>query len=215
MPGLRRVTMFEGTRRKGKKKKSPEVQPREVAQKAIKEIKGVPPKLMLYALGGSGHPDSADRHRRDVLHSQPEWRRRFGPETADAGRGNHSSARGPASRRRRKPRQLQRSHREETSEPQAQPVASPKSRIAKEKGGCGGSADHPWAAVPGFHAAGRSSADRRQNRPQLGHAVCSDESCNPGNTTITVSKAGYSTDTRTVAVNIGESRDHGGSSWRS
>ena len=32
----------------------PKVQPREVAQKAIKEIKGVPPKLMLYSLAGAG-----------------------------------------------------------------------------------------------------------------------------------------------------------------
>jgi hypothetical protein len=31
----------------------PKVQPREVAQKAIKEIKGVPPKLMLYSIGGA------------------------------------------------------------------------------------------------------------------------------------------------------------------
>lgn len=31
----------------------PRVQPREVAAKAIKEVKGVPPKLMLYALGGA------------------------------------------------------------------------------------------------------------------------------------------------------------------
>ena len=31
----------------------PKVQPREVAQKAIKEIKGVPPKLMGYAIGGA------------------------------------------------------------------------------------------------------------------------------------------------------------------
>ena len=31
----------------------PKVQPREVAQKAIKEIKGVPPKLMLYSIGAA------------------------------------------------------------------------------------------------------------------------------------------------------------------
>ena len=32
----------------------PKVQPSEAAQKAIKEIKNVPPKLMLYALAGAG-----------------------------------------------------------------------------------------------------------------------------------------------------------------
>src|SRR4029077_20503275 len=31
----------------------PKIQPREVAQKAIKEIKGVPPKLMLYSIAGA------------------------------------------------------------------------------------------------------------------------------------------------------------------
>jgi hypothetical protein len=36
-----------------KAEEKPKVQPREVAQKAIKEIKGVPPKLMLYSIGGA------------------------------------------------------------------------------------------------------------------------------------------------------------------
>ncbi|PYX47027.1 MAG: hypothetical protein DMG79_14920, partial [Acidobacteria bacterium] len=31
----------------------PKIQPREVAQKAIKEIKGVPPKLMVYSIAGA------------------------------------------------------------------------------------------------------------------------------------------------------------------
>jgi len=45
------VTAFKGSRKPVEK---PKVQPREVAQKAIKEIKNVPPKLMLYALAGAG-----------------------------------------------------------------------------------------------------------------------------------------------------------------
>ena len=44
------TTMYTGT---GRLRRKPKVQPREVAQKAIKEIKGVPPKLMLYSLGGA------------------------------------------------------------------------------------------------------------------------------------------------------------------
>jgi len=35
------------------KEEKPKVQPREVARKAIKEVKGVPPKLYLYAIGGA------------------------------------------------------------------------------------------------------------------------------------------------------------------
>ncbi len=45
-------TMFTGTVGEGKDEK-PKVNAREAAEKAIKEIKGVPPKLALYALGGA------------------------------------------------------------------------------------------------------------------------------------------------------------------
>ncbi len=44
------VTMFQGTVEKEEK---PKIQPREVAGKAIKEIKSVPPRLLLYSLGGA------------------------------------------------------------------------------------------------------------------------------------------------------------------
>jgi eukaryotic-like serine/threonine-protein kinase len=46
-------SVYDGTSPAAKKDEKPKVQPREVAQKAIKEIKGVPPKLMGYALGGA------------------------------------------------------------------------------------------------------------------------------------------------------------------
>ena len=45
------TTAFKGSRKAIEK---PKVQPREVAEKAIKEIKNVPPTLMLYALAGAG-----------------------------------------------------------------------------------------------------------------------------------------------------------------
>ena len=44
------VTMFQGTVEKQEK---PKIQPREVAGKAMKEIKSVPPRLMLYSLAGA------------------------------------------------------------------------------------------------------------------------------------------------------------------
>ena len=44
------VTMFEGA---PKAEEKPKVQPREVAKKAIKEVKGMPPKLMAYSLAGA------------------------------------------------------------------------------------------------------------------------------------------------------------------
>ncbi len=45
------ATAFKGSRKIDEK---PKIQPREVAQKAIKEIKSVPPKLMLYSFAGAG-----------------------------------------------------------------------------------------------------------------------------------------------------------------
>jgi len=45
------VAALRGSRKVVEK---PKVQPREVAQKAMKEIKNVPPKLMLYSLAGAG-----------------------------------------------------------------------------------------------------------------------------------------------------------------
>lgn len=42
------------TRISAKAPEKPKVQARQVAQKAIKEVKNVPPKLMMYALGGAG-----------------------------------------------------------------------------------------------------------------------------------------------------------------
>ncbi len=45
------VTMFEGA---AKQEEKPKVQPRELAQKAIKEVKSVPPRLMLYSLAAAG-----------------------------------------------------------------------------------------------------------------------------------------------------------------
>jgi hypothetical protein len=44
------TTVFQGNRKADEK---PKIQPREVAEKALKEIKGVPPKLMLYAVAGA------------------------------------------------------------------------------------------------------------------------------------------------------------------
>jgi hypothetical protein len=44
------ATMFQGTIEKEEK---PKVQPREVAEKALKEIKGVPPRLLLYSVAGA------------------------------------------------------------------------------------------------------------------------------------------------------------------
>src|SRR5579864_8310468 len=47
------VTVFQGRNEKSAKLETPKIQPREAAQKAIKEIKGVPPRLLLYSIAGA------------------------------------------------------------------------------------------------------------------------------------------------------------------
>lgn len=47
-------SVYDGTRPSAKNEdEKPKIQPREVAQKAIKEVKSVPPKLFAYAIGGA------------------------------------------------------------------------------------------------------------------------------------------------------------------
>jgi eukaryotic-like serine/threonine-protein kinase len=47
------VTVFQGRNEKLEKLERPKIQPREAAQKAIKEIKGVPPRLMLFSIAAA------------------------------------------------------------------------------------------------------------------------------------------------------------------
>jgi eukaryotic-like serine/threonine-protein kinase len=192
------VTVFEGGNVKQEEEK-PRVQPRVVAQKAIKEIKGVPPKLMLYALSGAGililliglgvtlyihslnDDDPGSKRPTPVAETtaQPEA---SAPEPKKA-----APVAAPP---------------EETSEPEpAQPVASSKSRNAKKK----------VVAAP-LVIPGQLALDSTPQGAQVQIDGRSDPSyvtpfavtnLQPGQHTITISKAGYGTDTRTVAVTSG------------
>jgi eukaryotic-like serine/threonine-protein kinase len=53
-PEPQQVVAAPMVRASAKPPEKPKVQARQVAQKAIKEVKNVPPKLMMYALGGAG-----------------------------------------------------------------------------------------------------------------------------------------------------------------
>jgi serine/threonine protein kinase len=192
------IAPFRGGRKADEK---PKVQPREVAQKAIKEIKGVPPKLYLYALGGAGlliliiaigvtfyihsqGDDDAGAPRPTAVSEPPA---QTAPEVP-APKTEAAPAPAPA-----QPEEVQ-----EADTPVAQPAAPSKSRNAKKK------ATATPVVIPG-----QLAIDSTPQAAQVQIDGATDPSwvtpftltnIQPGQHTITVSKSGYATDTRTVSI---------------
>jgi hypothetical protein len=192
------VTPFRGGRKADEK---PKVQTREVAQKAIKEIKGVPPKLYLYALGGAGvliliiaigvtyyihsqGDDDAGAPRSTAVSEPPAQPAPVVP----APKAEAAPAPAPA-----QPEEVQ-----EPDTPVAQPATPSKSRGAKKK------ATATPVVIPG-----QLVLDSTPQGAQVQIDGASDPSwvtpftltnIQPGQHTITVSKSGYATDTRTVSI---------------
>jgi len=190
----------------------PKIQPREIAQKAVKEIKNVPPSLMVYSIAGAAvliliiavilvlHVNS--------LNSDGD-----SPRPAVAESATQSAASQPAAQpqpARPQPAQTAAPAQDEPSAPavEAEPaptqaaVAVPRGRNARKK---------PAPASP-VVVPGQMAID---SNPQ-GAQVQIDGRTDPtwvtpftlsglaaGQHSITVSKAGYSTDTRTVDVTSG------------
>jgi hypothetical protein len=182
----------------------PKVQPREVAAKAIKEVKGVPPKLMLYALGGAAvlilaiavgvnyyiHSISDDDtgSRRPVAVQAPA-------QPVQPARQPESAAQ-PSSEA--QPAEIPDAVSEETA---PQPSSAAKVRGPRKR---------PAAApviVPG-----QLSVDSTPQGAQLELDGSTDPSwvtpialtnIQPGKHSITISKAGYASDTRTIEVASG------------
>jgi serine/threonine protein kinase len=197
-PEMAAVAPFRGGRKADEK---PKVQPREVATKAIKEIKGVPPKLYLYALGAAGililvialavtyyvhsqGDDDAGAPRSTALSESPAQ-----PAPSQPAPKNEAVP-APA------PPEV-----EEPDTPAAQPAASSKSRNAKKKS----------TAAPVI-IPGQLAIDSTPQGAQVQIDGATDGSwvtpfaltnIQPGQHTITVSKSGYSTDTRTVSITSG------------
>lgn len=198
------ATRYQGSRKADEK---PKVQPREVAEKAIKEIKSVPPKLMFYAIGGAfalilligigvtiyihslnsdADPDAgrpaavADTPAPEV--SQPE------PKSNQAPAPVQSTP---------QPVETQPA---ETAQPDttvAEPVAPSRGRNSRKK-----------AAAPAI-IPGQLAIDSTPQGAQVQVDGRTDPSyvtpfalanLQPGQHSITVSKPGYSTDSRTVSV---------------
>jgi serine/threonine protein kinase len=193
-------TRFSGVKKEDEK---PKVQPREVAEKAIKEIKNVPPKLMLYALGGAaaliivigigvtmyihslGSDDDGGARTTAVADAPAQ------PEASQAAPEKTSA---PAPVPAAKPR-------EEAPEPEAsaeEPTPS-RGRNGKRK-----AAPTPAAVIPGQLAidstpqGAQVQVDGRSDPSYVTPFVLT--SIQPGPHSITVSRPGYTTDTRSVTV---------------
>jgi eukaryotic-like serine/threonine-protein kinase len=198
-------TMFDG-KLPGKGDDKPKVQPREVAEKAIKEIKNVPAKLMWYALGGAGililliaigvtiyvHTLNSDD---DSGAARPTPTAAKAPEVASQPAPQQAPAPPPA------PTAEQPAEAPAPEPEAAQPVARTKPHSAKKK------APAAPVIIPG-----QLSVDSTPQGAQVQLDGRSDPSwvtplslnnLQPGQHSIITSKAGYTTDTRTVNVTSG------------
>jgi serine/threonine protein kinase len=185
----------------------PKVQPREVAQKAIKEIKGVPPRLMVYSIAGaavviliiavvlvlhvntlnsddSPRPTPADSTTQPAP-SQPEARTQPAPVQ-------------PAP-----PVATQAEPNPTTAEAEPAPTRAAKGKNARKK---------PAAASAPLAVPGQMAVDSVPQGAQVQIDGKTDPSwvtpftlpgLDPGQHTVTATKAGYSSDTRTVDVTSG------------
>jgi serine/threonine-protein kinase len=191
-------TRFSGAKEKADEK--PRVQPREVAEKAIKEIKNVPPKLMLYALGGAaalilviGIGVTIYIHS---LGSDDDGGART-TAVADAPAQPEASQPAPEKAPAPVPAAKPRDEAPETESSVEEPAPS-HGRNAKKKA----------AAAPAI-IPGQLAIDSTPQGAQVKVDGISDASyvtpfvltnLQPGQHSIIVSKAGYSTDSRSVAV---------------
>ncbi|HYM76821.1 MAG TPA: serine/threonine-protein kinase [Candidatus Dormibacteraeota bacterium] len=204
-PAAAQVATYRSTRRVDEK---PKIQPREVAQKAIKEIKGVPPKLMFYALGAAGvlilvigiavtlyihsqnSDDDAGAPRAVAVTPTSDQ-----PETSPPA-PKQEPAPAPA------PVASQPVEVPEAAAAEPEPTGPAKPRGANKKRG---------AAAP-LVIPGQLAVDSTPQGAQVQVDGASDPSwvtpfaltnLKPGQHSITVSKAGYSSDSRTINVTSG------------
>jgi hypothetical protein len=199
-------TMFQGHLKEDEEK--PKVQPREVAEKAIKEIKNVPPKLMLYSIGGAaaliiliGIGVTIYVHSLNSDDDQGAARPASVTETAA-----QPGAAQPATQPATQPAQIAPAQvaapAPETSEPEApaQPAATARSRNANKKKAAAVAA----AIIPGQMAIDSTPQGAQvavDGRTDTGYVTpFALTNLQPGQHSITVSKAGYGADTRSVNV---------------
>jgi hypothetical protein len=203
------VTMFEGA---PKTEEKPKVQPREVAKKAIKEVKGMPPKLMAYSLTGAAaliliigigmtmyiHSLSDD----DTGSSRPVPAAvdQAPAQTQPAQPAPAQAAPSPAPAQAAAPPQPQPEQTQEPAETEPARASHTRTRNSRRK-----------AAAPAV-VPGQLAVDSTPQGAQVQIDGKTDPSwvtpfaltnLQPGQHSITISKAGYVTDSRSVEVTSG------------
>ena len=199
-------TMFSGDLNAMAEEK-PKVQPREVAEKAFKEIKNVPPKLMLYALSGAGVlilliAVGVTIYIHSLNSDDDSGAARSAAPAAETSHPAESSQPAPVKAVKAPPAETQPVEAPE-HEAAPPPVASSKSHPARSK---------KVAAAAPVVIPGQLAIDSTPQGAQVQVDGKSDPSwvtpfaltnLEPGQHSVTVSKAGYSTDTRPVVVTSG------------
>lgn len=193
-----KATMYDGML-PGSKEEKPKVQPREVAEKAIKEIKSVPPKLMMYALGGAGALILAIGIGVTIyIHGLNADDDAGSKRTAAADTAPQMEVPKPAPKKADEPTPVQPAE----SEPEpAAPVAT-KSHAPKKKATAPAPAIIPGQlAIDSTPQGAQVQLDGRTDPSWVTPFALTN--LQPGQHSITVSKPGFSTDTRAVEISSG------------
>ncbi|HSY90321.1 MAG TPA: PEGA domain-containing protein [Candidatus Binatus sp.] len=199
-------TRNQGTRKQDDK---PKIQPREVAEKAIKEIKSVPPKLMVYAIGGAvalilviGIAVTIYVH---TLNSDDEPGAGQPAVVADTPAQNSQPAPKQA------PEPVQSAPVQPTQPVETQPAetSEPDTAVSQPAPNARGRNGRKSKSAPALVITGGLSIDSTPQGAQVQVDGVTDPgyvtpfaltNMQPGQHSIRVSKPGYSTDTRTVNV---------------
>jgi len=196
-------SVYDGTQPSTKKDEKPKVQPREVAEKAIKEVKSVPPKLFGYALGGAAALILAIGIGVTIyIHMQNSEddagaARPAATETAPQPEASQPAAKSTPSPT---PSEPAATAPVETLEPDA--AAAPKSHAAKKKAGPVAPVVIPGQmAVDSTPQGAQVQVDGRNDQSYVTPFALNNLA--PGQHSITTTKAGFSTDTRSVNVMSG------------
>jgi serine/threonine protein kinase len=195
------VTIFQDDPKADEK---PKVRPREVAQKAVKEIRNVPPRLMLYALGGAAALILAIAigvtiYVRSLNDDDPGAARAAAaaeaPAQPEASQSAPNKAPAPA------PTAVQPVEVSGAEPAGAEPVAPSKSRSARKRVAATPLIIPGQLAIDSTPQGAQVQVDGRSEANWVTPFALTNLS--PGQHSITVSKPGFSTDTRAVAVTSG------------
>jgi eukaryotic-like serine/threonine-protein kinase len=188
-------------KRRLKDEEKPKIQPREVAEKAIKEIKGVPPKLYGYALGGAAVLILAIGIGFTIyVHSLNSDDDSGSAKTASVEQTSAPQPSQPAPKQVPAATQPPAQAAEPEAEPAvAQPAPSAKARTAHKKAPPSQPVIIPGSlAIDSTPQGAQVQLDGKSDPIWVTPFALTN--LLPGQHSITVSKAGYSTDTRAVQI---------------